>query len=59
MLGVSKHIDEYAVGLKRKFTIFPFYKVLSSPGTLEKNKKSYLFWNIQGVSKVRSDFFFA
>ena len=43
MLGVSKHIDECAVGLTRKFTIFPFYKVLSSPGTLEKNKEVIYF----------------
>ena len=39
MLGVSEHIDECAVGLTRKFTIFPFYKVLSSQRTLEKNKE--------------------
>ena len=43
MLGVSKHTEECTVGLTRKFTIFPFYKVLSSQGPLEKTKKSYLF----------------
>ena len=34
MLGVSKHIDECAVGLTPQFTIFPFYKILSSSDSL-------------------------
>ena len=39
MLGVSKHIDECAVGLTPQFSIFPFYKILSSSENMRKNKE--------------------
>ena len=39
MLGVSKHIDECAVGLTSQFSIFPFYKILSSSENMRKNKE--------------------
>ena len=45
MLGVSKHIDECAVGLTPQFSIFPFYKILSSSENMRKNKEKLLFRN--------------
>ena len=39
MLGVSKHIDECAVGLTPQFTIFPFYKILSPSEGMRMNKE--------------------
>ena len=41
MLGVSAHIDEYAAGLTPQFTIFPFYKILSSMESMRKNKERF------------------
>ena len=39
MLGVSKHIDECAAGLTSQFTIFPFYKILTTSEGIRKNKE--------------------
>lgn len=41
MLGVRKHIDECAAGLTSKFTIFPFYKILSPSEGMRKNKEGF------------------
>ena len=41
MLGVSAHIDEYVAGLTPQFTIFPFYKILSSTESMRKNKERF------------------
>ena len=41
MLGVSKHIDECAVGLAPQFTIFPFYKILSPSKGMRKDKERF------------------
>ena len=41
MLGVSVHIDECAAGLTPQFTIFPFYKILSSTESMRKNKERF------------------
>ena len=41
MLGVSAHIDECAAGLTPQFTIFPFYKILSSTESMRKNKERF------------------
>ena len=41
MLGVSAHIDECAAGLTPQFTIFPFYKILSSTESMRKNEERF------------------
>ena len=41
MLGVSKHIYECAAGLTPQFTIFPFYKILSSSEGVRNNNESF------------------
>ena len=38
---VSAHIDECAAGLTPQFTIFPFYKILSSTESMRKNKERF------------------
>ena len=45
MLGVSKHIYECVVGLTLQFTIFPFYKILSSSEVMRKNIERFVIRN--------------
>ena len=49
MLGVSKHIDECAGGLTPQFTIFPFYKILSSSENMRKNKEKFFIMKYKPV----------
>ena len=46
MLGVSKHIDEWAAGLTPQFTIFPFYKIFSPSVGMRKNKREAFYFEI-------------
>ena len=49
MLGVSKHIDECAVGLTPQFTIFPFYKIFSPFESMRKNKERFFILKCKPV----------
>ena len=52
MLGISKHIDKCAAGLTPQFSIFPFYKILSSSENMRKNKERFF---ILKYKPVRND----
>ena len=49
MLGVSKHSDECIAGLTPQFTIFPFYKILSSSVNMKKNKEKFFIMKYRPV----------
>ena len=49
MLGVSKHIGKCAVELTPQFTIFLFYKILSSSEKMRKNKERFFILKYKPV----------